>query len=1007
MAVRQTRMRIAGAGMIRGVVLLGLSGFFANGKSLPAQGARSSLVGTVTDVRGNSLQGAQILLSPGGATVTTDAQGNYAVYGLAPGSYALTVSYVGFSNGDATADVQSGQSAHADVRLKVSSASENVEVYAGRQGGEIEAINRTISADNIINVLPADVIISLPNANVADAIGRLAGVTLERDEGEGKYVKVRGTEPRLTHTTLNGVTIASPEPNRQIKLDLIPADLVESVQINKTLQANMEGDGIGGSVDLRTKSAEDLPTVFLESLGGYNPIIGGRPNYQFDGTVGRRFLGGKKLGLLGSASYDWNGRGINDVEPGPALAGTYDLRDYRYFRNRKGFGGTVDYRFNDTSSAYLKFLYSRFDNFGDDWIYSPAINSFAPLNPGDPNSASNPLQGGPDGTSSFEALRRRPVQDIGGLLLGGNSLIKRALLSWDINTSIGRTRDDGYSTAHFGPGTNASTNPLNNVQYGLDVSNPLKPHLNVQNGVNIFDPSLYFYQFQQVQNLYNPEVDLGFGASVSLPYSLSGHASTIEIGGRFRNEHKFENQDTRNYYVDGTTFDADGNTISPEAPALAMTNFLNDFTDPNYYGGSYKFGPAVEYDKVRAFTGQHDLGTNDVVGNSFNQLEKVSAGYVMNTTNLAKFRLVLGVRFEGTNENNRGYLGATGSNGLGSTPIILPGSYVNVLPSASLRYALTPGSAVRLVYGRGLARPQFSDLIPFQSAPSGGTARNTVSQGNPNLKAEYADNIDVLYENALSHQGLLQAGFFYKHLSNPILPTQTLTAPNPAVTGNNLPYFLNQTVNAGSAYVYGLEIAFQQHFTYLPGLLSGLGASANYAYTASQATLLPYIDPAVLQPGQVSSSTDRGPEGANPALIGQAPNSYNFSPTYDRRNLSIRLGMTYNQANISSYNYQTSSNGPIVAGGSGGGPRGPQGDQYFYSHLQVDLQGSYNLPKGFTAVAYGLNLNNEVFGFYNGSPNFPIQREFYRQTFGGGLRWSPHREQASSRGVDTFSEHQQ
>jgi hypothetical protein len=102
--------------------------------------------------------------------------------------------------------------------------------------------------------------------------------------------------------------------------------------------------------------------------------------------------------------------------------------------------------------------------------------------------------------------------------------------------------------------------------------------------------------------------------------------------------------------------------------------------------------------------------------------------------------------------------------------------------------------------------------------------------------------------------------------------------------------------------------------------------------------------------------------------------------------------MTYNQANIAAYQYNVSNAGPIVAGGGGGGPQGPNGDNYFYSHLQIDLQGTYKLPKGFTAVAYGLNLNNEVFGFYNGSTIYPVQREFYRQTFGAGLRWSPTHE---------------
>jgi hypothetical protein len=107
----------------------------------------------------------------------------------------------------------------------------------------------------------------------------------------------------------------------------------------------------------------------------------------------------------------------------------------------------------------------------------------------------------------------------------------------------------------------------------------------------------------------------------------------------------------------------------------------------------------------------------------------------------------------------------------------------------------------------------------------------------------------------------------------------------------------------------------------------------------------------------------------------------------------MRLGLSYNAANIFSYGYKDSNTGKFdPTDGSGGGITGPNGDTYLYSHLQVDLQGSYRLSKGFTAVAYGLNLNNEVFGFYNGSPNNPIQREFYKPTFGGGLRWSPRRE---------------
>ncbi len=171
-------------------------------------------------------------------------------------------------------DVAAGQTVSLDANLAVEAQNLKVLVTADRVSAEAEAINRQRTADNILQVLPYDVIRSLPNANLADALGRLPSVTLERDEGEGKYVQVRGTEPRLTNTTIDGVNVPSPETGvRQIKFDAIPADIVESVEINKTLQANMDGDGIGGSINLVTKTAGERPTVALSGMSGYTPIL--------------------------------------------------------------------------------------------------------------------------------------------------------------------------------------------------------------------------------------------------------------------------------------------------------------------------------------------------------------------------------------------------------------------------------------------------------------------------------------------------------------------------------------------------------------------------------------------------------------------------------------------------------------------------------------------------------------------------------------------------------------
>ena len=743
------------------------------------------LTGSVTDPQGGVLQGVRVTLDPGGAATVTDATGQFRLTGVATGQYTVSAIYAGFAPFTKAVAVAAGQPARVDVVLSIAANRQDVQVYADRQGGELEAINRTFNADNIINVLPADVITSLPNANIADALGRLPSVTLERDEGEGKYVQIRGTEPRLTNTTIDGVNIASAETVRQVKLDIIPADLVESVQINKTLQADMEGDGIGGSVDLRTKSASDTPTIALEATGGYTPIIGGRPVYQFDGTLGRRFLDGKKLGVMFSGSYDWNGRGINDVEPGPVVLGGYDERDYQYYRQRLGFAGTIDYKISDTSNLYLKGLYSLFHNYGNRWDYNVGTTF---------NTA-----GQPDGTGSttFGAEIRRPVQDLGSIQLGGRHVITRSLFDWDIESSVGRTRDNGYSDASFVP---TQSSNLNAIQFGLDTSNPLTPKLTTPAGVNLFDPTQYTYTGERINNYYNPEVDLGFGASLATSYTAGGHAGIFEFGGRFRNVHKFANNDT--IYL--------APLVAAGDPSLSMTNFLNTFSDPNYYGGTYTFGPAVDYNKVTAVAQGPDGTLNSkgtlknpaVLGQNFNFIEKVSAGFLMNTINVSKFRIVTGLRFENTSEKD------AGTTGTSSTPgVAINGSYLDVLPSASVRYSLTPMSGLRAVYGRGLSRPNFSDLTSFATISPGGV-RTTSSIGNPNLKAEHADNFDLLYEQNLNHAGLLQAGVYYKRLADPILPVTTTLADGTIQT---------QPLNAGSAYVYGFEIAFQQHFNYLPG----------------------------------------------------------------------------------------------------------------------------------------------------------------------------------------------
>src|SRR5579859_1543597 len=455
--------------MTVGVCLIVLAELLG-GAAAFSQSGRATVSGRITDSAGGVLQGARVQLEPGPILATTDAQGEFTLTGMVPGTYTISVSYVGLESFSGSIEAKAGVVVRADEVLKVGGVSQEIVVTAERAAGEAEAVNRERSADNIVQVLPADVIRSLPNANLADALGRLPSVTLERDEGEGKYVQVRGTEPRLTNTTIDGINVPSPESGvRQIKFDAIPADLVESVEINKTLQANMDGDGIGGSINLVTKTAGERPTVNVSGMGGYTPILNGRGLIETAGTLGQRFGTSKKFGLLLGGSYDWNGRGIDDVEPVPDIANfgtpsaarifeSADIREYKYYRSRWGVAGSSDYKIGDGSNIYARILYSDFHNNGDRWVYTINDNSPGITLLGS-NGCSGVAAGSPcTGLPSSNVQQRRPDYAIGSLLVGGRHELTSSWIAWDV--SVSRSSQGGQvgnNNSSFGANSNLTS----------------------------------------------------------------------------------------------------------------------------------------------------------------------------------------------------------------------------------------------------------------------------------------------------------------------------------------------------------------------------------------------------------------------------------------------------------------------------------------------------------------------------------------------------------------------
>ena len=995
--------------------LLALVAIVVLGLPALAQERKGTITGTVKDSGNSALQGALVEVLPLGRKIVTDDHGQFRITDVPAGEYTLSVSYVGLAVSNVPVVVQAGQETSANAVLQVASQVDQVIVSAERLQGEAEAINIERTAENIVQVLPERVITSLPNTNIADAVGRVPSVSLERDEGEGKYVQIRGTEPRLSSVTVNGVNLPSPETNvRNIKLDAVPADLVERIEVFKTLAANQDADGIGGTVNLVTRTAGERAIYSFAGTGGYNPIQNGLGRGGFNGTFGKRFGTSRKLGFLLNGTYDKTNRGIDDLEPGQAtgtdpatgrnvaFANTYDERSYNYYRTRYGFSTGIDYNLKPGTGVYAKGFFSDFHDYGDTRVYTPnagtniksvngsvitfdnaqdcvAVNQAADVaNPG-----SNPCS---PGSYQYRHYIRRPDQQVYSFLTGARHDLSSTLITYEFAGS--RSHNIGgqdFQTSNFN-GVAANYDNSGNLVPGstgadlaVNLSDPLRPKFNALDGSNLYDPTQYVLANSSFTSYIATQLNFQGAASAARRYNAHSHLGTFEIGIKVRNSHSTQNQTDR-------ILDYNGSSIT-------LNNVLGSYTNPTYYDnffriGSQSYGPTSNYNLIQQtvaanatqFSVDQARSIRRSAGAFFDANERIYAGYVQNVISFGKLRLQTGVRFDAA---DTGFLAnriltsdPTDPTVTSSNPKITPFSqnsgYLNALPNVQAQYQLEKNTNLRANYSQGISRPNIGDLVPTTIVDPN-TSPKTVTEGNPNLKPTKANNYDILIEHYFQPLGILQGGYFYKQLSNPIYQTASLLGP----TDPNAGFRLLQTINGPSAHIQGFEVSWEQRFSFLPGFLNGFGVSANYSYTQSAVTFPAFFNPA-----------SAGGEGRldHPSLPRQAPNTWNAGVTYDKSRFSMRFAVSHNDANIAFYNYShtdaATDKDPIL------GIKGPTGDVYFYAHTQFDVQGSYRIAKGLRFEASGLNLSNEVFGFYQGSTIYPVQREFYKPTVSFGFRWT-------------------
>ncbi|HXI34844.1 MAG TPA: carboxypeptidase regulatory-like domain-containing protein, partial [Gemmatimonadales bacterium] len=614
-----------------------------------------SLAGRIADTTGAAIPGAVVILRGTRFGASADASGRYTMRSLPPGSYTAVARRLGFAADSATVTVSGGPLTQNFVLRPAATLLSGVEVRASPRLNETRAsaLEHQRTADNIVSVLSGDEIRALPNGNAAEAAARIPGVSTERDEGEGKFVQIRGTEPRLSNVTVDGVHIPGTEEGDRIpKLDDVPSDLLAAVAVSKTLTADMDADAIGGSVDLVTKTPDGAPRGYIAGQFGQSSLLSHRQG-QGGFAYGGRYGEGGRLGFLIGGSADRNDRVINDVEPAWAVDNTgrsypveWDQRDYAYDRTRYGLGGALDYRFGDGSTAFLKGMWSLFNNWGTRYRWDVATAN-------DSAAAATPTSGiGTGATFVREVQSRRPTEQLYGVTLGGTRPAGRFLLDYSLNVSGTRKSVVGYRSSDFewdGPGGNG-------VALAYDASNRAAPTFHFLNGGDstaAMTPANYGMTKYSTSDGLTAGRDIGGALNALLRYRLGQHDAALKLGFKLRDEHRNFTDRSGKFATDST---------------VLLTPLVGSFSDPDYYSAvasGFQLGPVPDANATSGWESAHlgyFIDKTDSVGNalsSFGGGERVYAGYAMQDVDYGALHLNLGLRVEVTRAAYSGHVAST------------------------------------------------------------------------------------------------------------------------------------------------------------------------------------------------------------------------------------------------------------------------------------------------------------------------------------------------------------
>lgn len=929
---------------------------------LSANAQNYHLSGQVVDALSREpLMGASVSLTETRKGINTGFDGFFRLGNLSEPVVSVKVAYIGYEPQELTLDLREINGTYLIELVAADLEMDAVEISA-RADGQVSAFLQQKRSITIKNIVSADQIQSFPDLNAAEALQRIPGITLQRDQGDGRYVQLRGTPPELSNFNINGEQIPSPEGDvRYVGMDIIAADQIEFIEVTKVMTPDMDADGIGGNVNIITKDArEGQPQIRATLAGGYN-------NLRESGNYQGQFSFGQRYGIFGfnlNSSYFVNNQGSDNMEfeyaKGPFFGQqsqgvdnynvqyrNWQLRHYDLTRTRLGISPTWDVKFNDNHRIYLRGMYNRFT---DDEIRRRKIYDLE-----DAVTETYYRYGGIE----HDVRERTQVQEV----LTGNFGGEHDLGFMEIEYMVQFARASNERPDHI---EMAFDNPGQAIQIEVDRTDPNWPRATFPRD---YDTTVIYnyaeYEFEGLIYEQSKIIDDNLTARLNftLPYKLNAsNSGYFKFGGKIRSKDKYRdiaNQTYGNYRPTSRSYAGEG-------PELTLTTVTDDFVDNNLLDQGYLLDYMPNPQNMRTFYERYqylflqdrsDSWINSY-GEDYTASEDIYALYGMLRHDWGRLMFLGGLRYERTDIYYQGSRVITDRGSFESVDTLEDRrTHEFYLPQVQLKYALDQNTNLRAALTYSYARPNFRDVLPYREED-----RDEVSYGNPNLRFPKSMNIDLLAERYFLG-GLVSGGLFYKEIDDFIFYFKRFAHEGLPLSDYPIKE-ITKPVNGLKASVYGAELQAQFQFTFLPGFLSNFGLYTNYTYTASEAFINQRI-PANYSDALVVFGDDDFNQFSNDSaqeklsLPGQAKHTLNLALLYRSKRVYFRLSANYQD----DFLYQLGADEDL--------------DEYYAEALRFDFTANYTLTPYLKLFVDVINITNTPQTYYLNTPDRVLQQEFY------------------------------